>query len=182
MKVGNKISDGAYVAIILAEGFNLYHYKEFDIELKGSIDTEDFRYMGSVFLAPIMKQYDCYKMYNIELFKSEIRQYKRMPYSKTVKVKSEGEVSAHIVNISAGGVFMRLRTPVKSDEIQITVPLQNREVVIDAQILENFFDEERQMYGLRCKFINLKPRVEQALHQLIMQLQIEARKRLLGTR
>lgn len=180
IKICDKIMDGAYLTIVQSEGFKAHHYKEFDIELKGSVDVEDLRYQGNVFLSPIMSRYDCYKMHHIQLFKTDIRQYKRMPYSKAVKIKSTSESNANIVNISAGGVFMRTRTPIKATEVQITVPLQNREIVIDAEIIENSLDELRQMYSIRCRFTNIKPKAEQALHQLIMQLQIEARKRLQG--
>lgn len=180
IQICDKIAEGAYLTVIQSDGFKLHNYKEFDIELKGSIDVEDFRYQGSVFLSPIMKRYDCYKMHNIELFKTDGRQFKRMPYSKTVKVKAGAESMAHIVNISAGGLLMRSRTPIKGEALQVTIPLCNRDINIEAEMLENTYDENRQMYVLRCKFVNLKPKTEQSLHQLILQLQVEARKRLIG--
>lgn len=180
IKICNKISEGCYLIVVSSNDFKLHDYKEFDIEIKGSIDVEDLKFQGNVFLAPIMSKHGCFKMHNIELFKSDSRRYKRVPYLRTASVKSFEMINVHVINISAGGVFIKSKAPIKERQIQISLPIQNKEVVLEAEVISNEFDELRKVYGLRCRFIHMKPKNEQLLNQLIMQIQIEARRRIQG--
>jgi len=91
----------------------------------------------------------------------------------------EGGSPATIVNISAGGVY--LRTPLfldKGRRVWFDYRINNDNLTLSAQILwsENASLNQNQiLYGYGCKFINLLSRQESMIRSYIFQLQRQQR-------
>lgn len=93
----------------------------------------------------------------------------------------EGGFPATIVNISAGGVYLRAQTLLeKGRRVWFDYRVSNENLTLSAQVLrvENATLNQNQnqvLYGYGCRFINMLSRHESILRSFIFQLQRQQR-------
>lgn len=167
---------------VLAEsGDKGFHsYKKIVLELKGNIDIEFLKYTAEVELEPIPKEPGYYRMRVPKFYKVNERQFKRVPYRRAITIKSSIEQEGILINISASGAKFQCHDKIEEDEFVLEFVLLKRNISLSATIVEQRYDQENDVFVIRCYFNNVDSKTQQTIKLAVKEITLAAKKRLQG--
>lgn len=157
---------------------NLIGPSNVSIELKGKIDIEYLKYTGQVKLIPIAGEPGYYHMKVTSLYKVNQRAYKRVPYRRAIKITSPIECDGILINISGSGAMIQTPQEIDSDTLTIAFTLSKKDMVLNADIIEERYIEETESWYVRCQFNSMDSKSQKIILQAVKEITLMAKRRL----
>ena len=180
ISIKGKLGKESYRVRIEAGTKKLASYNQLFIELKGNIDIEYLKYGGEVQITPIIEEPGYYRMKIINFYKLNERQYKRVPYRRAIKITEPIECEGILVNISASGAMIQTKERIDTQDFMIEFVLLRKEMILNAQIVEQKYNEEQGLYFIRCYFNNISHKDKRIIMQAVKEITLMAKRRLQG--
>ncbi len=156
-------------------------FKKIVIELKGNVDIEFLKYSGEVVVTPITNEPGYYTMRISKLYKVNERQFKRVPYRRPIVVKTDFEQEGILINISGSGAKFQCKDKIGTDEFGIEFVLLKKNLALTARLIEQRYDEEKDVYIIRCQFKNIDKKSQNTIVLAVKEITLQAKKRLQQT-
>lgn len=148
------------------------------LELKGKVDIEYLKYGGEVQIIPITEEPGYYIMEVLSFYKLNQREYKRVPYRRTIKIIEPELREAMLVNISASGAMIHTTDEIDSNQLTMALTLLKKEMLLKADIIEQGYKESKECYYVRCKFNEIDNNSQKLIIQAVREITLRAKKRL----
>ena len=171
---------GNYTIMSTLKLDELRQTKNWEIEMKGRIDVESVKYRGTVNLIPSKDEMDCYIMNDIKLYKENLRGYKRVPYRRAIQIISPIEEDAVLVNLSASGAMIYSINEITEQPLKFKFILAKKPLELEADIIEQKFDEALNVYVIRCHFSSISDKEMKHINRVVKEIIIQAKERLNG--
>lgn len=178
MILKNRCGVDTYTIMLETGNKEIWQYRTLEIELKGSVDIESLKYRGEVKLMPVKDEPGYYKMSQIKLYKVNEREYKRVPYRRNIKLTSPIEMDAVLVNISASGARLECGQKIEGEFLKMEFTLLKKNIVIDARIIEQIYNEALENYIVRCHFEAINEKTQKIIIKAVREITLEAKRRL----
>lgn len=178
--VKERIGEHTYKVIIDVDKSSLDVYKKFVIELRGKVDIEFLKYQGEVKLTPIPNVDGYYKMKILNFYKSDERRYRRVPYRRAIKIVEPIVCDGVLINISASGAFLQSKERIEGDFLTMEFTLLKKQVSLTADIVEEKYNEELNVYEIRCDFDSIDQRSQKIIMKTVKEITLMAKRRLQG--
>ena len=178
MILKNRCGADTYTIMLETGNKEIWQYRNLEIELKGSVDVESLKYRGEVKLMPVKDEPGYYKMSQIKLYKVNKREYKRVPYRRMIKLTSPMKMDAILVNISASGARLECGHKIEGEFLRMEFTLLKKDIVIDARIIEQSYNEALECYIVRCYFESINEKTQKIIIQLVREITLRAKRRL----
>ena len=148
------------------------------VELKGKVDVEYLKYAGEAIFTPIIGESGCYKMKVLSMYKINERTYKRVPYRRAIQIIEPIECEAVLINISGSGAMIHSTEKIASDSLTMAFTLLKKDMVLEADIIEQKYLEEKDCYCIRCHFNPIHDKDQKIILQAVKGIILSAKKRL----
>ncbi len=178
MLIRNKRGVDRYVIALELYDKDIRQFDLTEIELKGRIDVEYLKYRGEVKILPIMNEPGYYEMYIKDLYKFNQRVYKRVPYKRLIHIKSPINHEATLINFSASGALIYSDRSIDGDSFSFSIVLNKKELLLDARIVEQKYDDIKETFVIRCCFENVDEKTRKLLALTVKEIIIQAKRRL----
>ncbi len=174
----NRCNANTYTVRVETGNKDIWQYNKLEIELKGRVDIESLKYRGEVRLIPIKHEPGYFKMSQIKLYKVNERRCKRVPYRRAIKLTSPTEMDAVLINISASGAKLECSEKIEGKFLSMAFTLLKKDIVLDARIVEQKYDESTGNYAIRCHFDGIDQKTEKIISQAVREIILMAKQRL----
>lgn len=178
--IKSKSARGSYIIMSTLTYEDLRKTKEWTIELKGSIDVESVKYTGKVEITPVRDEVGYYHMSVSALYKVNMRKHKRVPYRRSIQIVSPIEVDAILINISASGAMIHSPQEIPEGNLKFTFILAKKRMELTADIVQQVYNEEDQVYVIRCHFNPITEKDKKHIHNVVSEIILMAKRRLRG--
>ncbi|MBE6023201.1 MAG: PilZ domain-containing protein [Cellulosilyticum sp.] len=178
IKIKGKHGRDGYKVLINLEKKELDKFSTFFLELKGNVDIEYLKYGGEVKLIPITPDLGYYKMTMVNFYKLNERRYKRVPYRRAIKIVQPLECEGVLVNISASGALIYSRERIPEDHFAFKFVLLKQVMTLNAEIVEQRYDEKQDVYVIRCDFDSIDKKSQKILQSVVKEITLRAKERL----
>lgn len=178
--IKSKDAKGGYIIMSTLTHEDLRKANDWTIELKGSIDVESVKYTGKVGITPVKDEVSYYHMSVSTLYKENMRKHKRVPYRRSIQIISPVEVDAILINISASGAMIHSPQQIPEGSFKFTFILAKKRMELTADIVEQIYNEENQVYVIRCHFNPITDKDKKHIHNVVSEIILMAKRRLRG--
>ena len=153
-------------------------FKKVVIELKGNVDIEFLKYSGEVTITPIQKEPGYYTMRVHKFYKVNERQFKRVPYRRPIVINTAFQQEGILINISGAGAKFQCRSKIETETFGLEFVLLKKNISLTARLIEQKYDEEKEIYIIRCSFENIDKKDQQIIVRAVKEITLLAKKRL----
>lgn len=176
----NKSFNGAYIVMLELAQRDIQSISKWEIEIKGRIDVEFVKFRGKVEISPLKDQPGYYSMRVLEMYKDNMRVYKRVPYRRSIQITEPVEKEAILINISASGAMIHTFEEIQGNQFKFHIILAKRRLDLVAEIIEQTYVPDKQIYIIRCQFNPIDKNVKQHINKVVREIILMAKKRLKG--
>lgn len=176
--IQEKMGASTYKVLIPEGDQDISSYDMLALELKGNIDIECLKFGAKASVTRIIEEPDCYKMEVDQLYRINDRKYRRVPYSRIIKIISPIECDGQLINISASGALFYSVSEVKGTSLTISFTLMKRDLVLNADIIEQTYIMEEKMYQIRCHFNPIDSSTRKHIIAAVREITLRAKARL----
>lgn len=178
--IKNKYGVNGYKVLLDMGKKNYISPNKMMIELKGKVDIEYLKYVGEVEITPIPQEPGYYKMQVNALYKVNERDYKRVPYRRAIKITHPIECDAILINLSGSGAMIQCRNKIEDEMLTMEFVLSKKNMVLDASIVEQKYDDKTESYYIRCYFDPIDKKEQKHIIQVVKEITLMAKQRLRG--
>lgn len=176
--VKGKIATGTYKVLIHCGSDTLSKYNNFALDLKGNIDIEYLKYSARVTLSRIPDEPDYYRMQISKFYKINDREFRRVPYSRMVKLTFPIECEAQLVNLSGSGAMLYCMEKLEGSTLVMSFTLLKKELILQANIVEQIFLKDKKLYRIRCHFDPIDSKTQNIIATAVKEITLKAKERL----
>lgn len=171
-------TDSYKVLLDMGRKNNVLTYEKMFLELTGKVDIEYLKYGAEVIMSPISGEPGYYKMQILSFYKLNQRDYKRVPYRRSIKIVEPVECDATLINISGSGAMIQTKEEIDSNRLTMVFTLLKKEMVLRADIIEQKYVEKVEGYYIRCKFNPVNSLNQKIIVQAVREITLKAKRRL----
>lgn len=176
--IKSKAGEDTYRVLLDVGKSEMAAYKKVFLELKGRVDIEYLKYGCEVSLTPIQGTSSYYKMHVLNIYKMNNRRYRRVPYRRAIKIVDPILCDGVLVNLSASGAMIQSDSKIQGDSLTMEFTLLKKNMSLEADIIEQKYNEKLGVYEIRCEFEELDKKSKKILLQAVKEITLRAKRRL----